>query len=87
MRWLLEAGQSFQDGGYVPAGAPVPATLHGPELVVSLGNQMAMMRVLSRLGGAVGGIAGGFKNYGQVSIVDDGGSDSRLLKSMVRALN
>ena len=79
--------QSFQEGGYVPAGAPVPAILHGPELVVPLGNQMAMMRVLSRLGGAVGGIAGGFKNYGQVSIVDAGGSDSRLLKSMVRALN
>ena len=79
--------RGFQHGGFVPAGPPIPAMLHGPEVVVPLGNQGAMMNALSMISAGLGGIgsAGGFRNYGQVSIVTPD-SNSRLLRSMQRAL-
>lgn len=78
--------QGLQGGGFIPPGPPVPALLHGPEVVIPLGSQSSMLNALNRISGAFsGGVGGEFRNYGQVSIISSN-SDSKILRRMSSAL-
>ena len=81
---LRERFPGFQRGGFIPAGPPVPAMLHGPEVIVPLGNTMGLRGIEQALRGlGMGG--GGFRNYGSVNI-HASERESALLRSMTRAL-
>jgi len=79
--------RGFQGGGFIPPGPPVPAMLHGPEVIVPLSNIAAMTALSEALRGFTGGIGGGgFRNYGNMNINAGNDGGNRVLRSMTRAL-
>ena len=77
--------RGLQHGGFIPPGPPVPAILHGPEVVVPLGNLNVLSALQRALSGFGGGGGEGFRNYGSVH-VHASDRDSMILRSMTRAL-
>ena len=78
--------RNLDQGAFIPPGPPVPALLHGPEVVVPLGNITALTALQRALSGFTGGSGGAFRNYGHVNVYAAGDADTRLMRTMIRAL-